>query len=70
MGEKVAEEDQKRRLKEFRGTPVYKEDIEPYLINQLATLESRFCSVKDIHQRYALVEAYNEMKLFKLWLSE
>jgi hypothetical protein len=66
----VAEEDQRRRKKEFRDTPVYKEDIEPHLINQLANLEARFCSVKDVHQRYALVEAYNEMKQFKLWLSE
>ena len=69
MEEKVSvDETRLLRLKEFRDTPVWKQDIEPRLIDILTSLEAAFCSTKDVHKRYALVEAYVYMKDLKLWL--
>jgi len=40
------------------------------LIQRLVELETQFCLSKDPYERHSLVEAYKELKNFKLWLDE
>ena len=58
------------RILELKKLDVWKKDLEPWLVIKLATLETQFCSSRDMYERYALVEAYNAIKEFKLWIDE
>lgn len=79
LEKKWAEEEKERdrnlerrleRLKELKNTDVWKYDIEPKLVETLIHLETQFCSTEDINRRFALVEAYNAIKVLKIWFDE